>query len=311
MANAIQWTTPDADVRTSVRLWCESIGSEIFGMAVDTLCPDHFAARFDVRSFGGSDIIRVASSPQHLQRTKTAITSDGSDDIIVNLLLEGEVRFGQFGREDIACAGDCFVADSAMPYFHHFSLPLRTLSFRLPRPWVERHSPHVEDLSARRIDGASSWGRALAAYLLAIDEGGDSGEVDPTVMLEQGLQLLLMALAPARRETTTHQVALLRRAYGAIRERLGEEGLKPADVARTLGISRSYLHALFARESSSFCTVLENMRIAHSMTLLDGGDARLTIAEVAARSGFASAAHFSRKFHLAKAMTPTEYRRRH
>lgn len=83
--------------------------------------------------------------------------------------------------------------------------------------------------------------------------------------------------------------------------------LAVADVARAAGISESLLYRLFRREGTTPVGYLRDVRLQHAKRLLlEAPD--LTVAEIAARCGFASAAYFCKVFRTAERMTPKRYR---
>ena len=81
-----------------------------------------------------------------------------------------------------------------------------------------------------------------------------------------------------------------------------------ADIAAAAGVSRSYLNALFHRETGdgteAFLAAVR-MRRARQLLL----DPCYNVSEVAERCGFASSNYFTRKFRLFHGVTPGEYRR--
>ena len=92
--------------------------------------------------------------------------------------------------------------------------------------------------------------------------------------------------------------------------RLGDPGLSPETVARAGYISLRQLHRIFAREGLSFGRWVREQRLRRCADdLADGRLRRLSIADIAARWGFRSPAHFSRAFRARYGMTPADYRR--
>ena len=308
------WETPPGTARVSLNYWSNAVSEALFNIRVHTLDRDRFAARLEKRPLGVADVFRLSVSPQRIQRTTAAIAHDNCDDIVLNHVLSGEVRLGQFGREAFVSAGDCFLTDTSSPYVNVCIRPLKVRGLRLPRQRLAYAFRDVEDIAARRIDGLVGWGATLGAFLSALDDDNlDLAGLTPSLMLDQVINLLTLAFGSPRSGGTgdlrTHQFSMLRRARLQLRERLDEENLSPTNVARAIGVSRSYLHELFGKAGTTFCAELEALKLDRACTLLSGaGPGRLSVSEVAARSGFSSAAHFSRKFHLAKGMSPSQFR---
>lgn len=78
---------------------------------------------------------------------------------------------------------------------------------------------------------------------------------------------------------------------------LPDPDLSPDNIARAVGISRSYLYALFSEADETVSGFLRNRRLqaAYEMLVSDPGGG-LAISEVAYRTGFRSLSHFSRCF---------------
>jgi two-component system response regulator YesN len=85
------------------------------------------------------------------------------------------------------------------------------------------------------------------------------------------------------------------------------EDINIEDVARSIGISPSYLHQLFKRElGRTFLDYLTEYRINQAKRILNQEDAKMT--EVSARVGYRSPQHFSQVFKKMTGMLPHQYR---
>ncbi|MEU2281631.1 helix-turn-helix domain-containing protein [Streptomyces sp. NPDC013178] len=103
-------------------------------------------------------------------------------------------------------------------------------------------------------------------------------------------------------------VMLLRiRAY--IGRHLADPDLTPQTIARAHHISVRYLHKLFEGEGTTVGRWIRSRRLEASLRDLGHREATgLTIAAVARRWGFTSAAHFSRAFRAEYGISPREWR---
>ncbi len=83
-------------------------------------------------------------------------------------------------------------------------------------------------------------------------------------------------------------------------------------MADTHGISKRYLHYLFAQKSLTFRSELIRVRLDAAQRLLsDKRYSALTVGEVAARCGFLEPSHFTRRFRKAYGAGPSEFRVKH
>lgn len=80
------------------------------------------------------------------------------------------------------------------------------------------------------------------------------------------------------------------------------------DIAREVHLSKTYISALFKKETRErFSEYLQRVRLENSCRLLK--TTKLSIREIADRTGFSDAAHFSRVFKERYQMSPLEYRK--
>ncbi|HEY3798268.1 MAG TPA: AraC family transcriptional regulator [Caulobacteraceae bacterium] len=95
-----------------------------------------------------------------------------------------------------------------------------------------------------------------------------------------------------------------------MRRHFADPELSAGDVARAVGVSRRYLHRLFAEEQLSFREELIALRIEACMkAFLDENQADKTIAEIAFAAGYADISQFNRHFRKLKGATPSALRR--
>ncbi|GAB4307998.1 MAG: GlxA family transcriptional regulator [Roseovarius sp.] len=100
----------------------------------------------------------------------------------------------------------------------------------------------------------------------------------------------------------------LRAAIEIMRAHL-EEPLETGDIARRLGLSRRQLERLFRRDmAQSPAQFYLDLRLARAHALLN--ETALTVAEIAAATGFASSSRLAQRFRARFGAAPGAYRRR-
>ncbi|MGN0309370.1 MAG: helix-turn-helix domain-containing protein [Bacteroides sp.] len=87
--------------------------------------------------------------------------------------------------------------------------------------------------------------------------------------------------------------------------------LSLSDLALAIGTNKSYLSEFLNSQGTSFYDYINEYRIAEACRILDSAKTgeRISIANVAARSGFNSLSSFNRYFYKIKEMSPTVYLR--
>lgn len=169
---------------------------------------------------------------------------------------EGRLGARQRGREAAVPAGDCVLIDSMEPYSFSFPETNRCLSVQMPRDWLRNWIPEPERILATPFAANAGWGRTLASAV------GNLAECDyDTLALPRGViadqlgALLALAAGNGTAAATTSRQVLLRRIRGTLLERLQDPSIDPQSVAEVHGISKRYLHLLFADAGTSFGAV--------------------------------------------------------
>ena len=159
--------------------------------------------------------------------------------------------------------------------------------------------------------------RGYAATALDICHAlcGDMALLEQGQQAAQGSLMRLMAyVAQARSDSSPQRSGdsgrdSWQRAQWAMRANFERADYRVEDVASFVGLSRSQLFRVCRRYGGrSPQQMLSQLRLSRAKQLLSGTG--LTLAEVAASSGYASAARLGEVFRDALGMTPTEYRRR-
>jgi len=107
-----------------------------------------------------------------------------------------------------------------------------------------------------------------------------------------------------------HQRALVRRLADTLSNRFCEPDFDPSRLALEHGLSKRYVHMLFAKAGTSFGRELEKVRLERAKRLLE--DRRFNcvdIMEIALRCGFRDSSGFSKRFRGRYGAPPSLYRR--
>ncbi len=95
-----------------------------------------------------------------------------------------------------------------------------------------------------------------------------------------------------------------------LRRHFADPDLSAEDVANAVGVSRRYLHRLYAQFGRSFRSELVTLRIESCVkSFLDESQINKTIAEIAFAAGYTDISQFNRHFRRLKGATPSALRR--
>lgn len=264
-----------------------------------------------------SDAVEVVRSARH-------VAADGRTHVFARLQLEGTALLFQDGRRARLHPGVLAFHDASRPFSLVAPERQRARVLMVPRPLLRLGDAEIRQVTAKVIGAAPDGPTALLLPLLS----GLAQEIDtvtPGVReeLARAVTDLLAALAATQLRSATPRgegpsgaedlgvgpTAMFDRVKATIETRLGEPELSPRVLAAEHGISLRYLHKLFQEHGTTVGGWIRRRRLESCRAELAGPSAAgRTIAAVAARWGFVSAAHFSHAFRKAYGMSPAQYR---
>ena len=184
----------------------------------------------------------------------------------------------------------------------------RFLVLDVGRP--ERMPADVPDLLARLAERrylvltpAAHQLVGYAEQTLACSRPAAAGEGRLTALW---LPLLLEALSPEP-SPASRPIRALARAKAFI-DRFYDQPIRTADLTRIAGLGASRLHELFQEQlGTTPRRYLADLRLRHALALL--ATTRLSVAEIALRTGHADQSALTRQLRRARGVTPAAYRR--
>jgi len=303
------WTTNDVESRHALAYWVDTICKSFLEIDIESPARDRFRARLDQWALGPAALHVVEADTQIVRRTPARIAHTRYDGYFLLLLRSGQLRFHQYGRYSCIEAGDCVLVDCGAPYRLECVNRTRSVCLRFPRDWLRNWIPAPENLAGHPLRSGAGWSTALSAALANLDtDRAVKLALPDDVVAEQIAGLLALAVGPETHVPKGSE-KLLDRIRRTIRERCHEPGLTPGAIADDHGISKRYLHYLFAQSDSTFGSELMRIRLdcAHRL-LSDARYSALPVSEVAARCGFLEPSHFARCFRRAHGTSPTAFR---
>jgi AraC-like DNA-binding protein len=270
-----------------------------------------------VRDLGGMRVARFGGSPVVATRTHGHLARADTDDYLLALHTRGIARAAQSGRQITLRPGDFALLDSSRPYTIELanSGPFEHIAYQIPRARLDaRAADSLERALAFRVPVGSDPGSLASPYLQTLASAGWRTPASAAApLIETGLDLLVGALLMAAGQqapASFRQGELLQRLKRHALERLGDPELAPGAVAAIHFMSVRQLHRLFAREGETFGAWVREQRLGRARRdLADPRLAGASIAELSARWGFRSAAHFTRAFSARYGVGPRDFRR--
>ncbi|MDG4799579.1 helix-turn-helix domain-containing protein [Micromonospora sp. WMMD980] len=194
---------------------------------------------------------------------------------------------------------------------------VETLTVLVPHRALPLAPRRLTDLLAAPVPADAGMGALLAAFLRRIAAHpeqyapADAWHLD-RIALDLIGGVLAAPLDVERDLSVDARVTGLRARVAAfVRRHLTDPALSPAAVAAAHHLSVRSLHRLFEGTGTTVGALIRTGRLDRAAReLADPGLGRLSVAQIAARCGFAHPAHFSRAFRAAYGLSPGEHRER-
>lgn len=304
-----RWSTADVDPKRALAYWVDTVCESFLEIDIDSPEREHFHAQLEESPFGPADLYLIEAGPQTVRRTPARISRTRYAAYFLLQLREGQLRFRQHGRECDVHTGDCVLVDCQAPYLLDCLPTTRTLALRLPQEWLKNWLPAPEDFAARPFRSGAGWGAALSAALANLDVRGTEELALPAGVVAEQITALLALAAGSGSQPASASEKLLARLKRSLRDACHDPELTPAALADLHGISKRYLHYVFANAGTTFGHELMRLRLECAHRLLsDRRYATLPVSEIALRCGFLEPSHFARRFRRAFGLGPTAFR---
>lgn len=273
-----------------------------------------FSARLRWVELGSITLSRVSGCAAEVVRPRATGPSSprSAARYHVEIPLQGVARLAQSGREVILRPGDFALCDNGLPFHYGFPSAYDELVIQIPREVLLGREPRADQLTAVPVRSDAGLGSLLSLLLervadLELWSGSPVACVFAAHLVDLVVTALSAQLGPPERSVARSRYLFQAHAY--LHDHLGDPGLSPERVARSVGISPRYLYALFHNEGTTVSRWLTERRLERSRLLL-GTDryAALSITEVARAIGFRDLSHFSSSFKAAFGISPRAYR---
>jgi AraC-like DNA-binding protein len=269
------------------------------------------------KSVGATSIILLRSKNRlHFQRAWAHIREDATDVTVLWFVRCGALSITWSGGTVAAGEGG-FVATRSMQPFTMECSPAEGGCFEVLHVIVPSHVfralQPVELKTAALVPGDEPAPGVAYAVLSELFESDDAiSEYNQQKLMDAALSVAADALgqrADCLQVRRSLREERLREVLRYIDIHLCDPGLSAAKVARGSGISARYLSTLLRENGTPFSELVWGARVKAAEGWLARTTAEdVSIAEIAFRVGFKSAAHFSRMFKRVYNVGPREYR---
>lgn len=275
--------------------WEEHNARALVGLRAETLRNRPFEGTEINLTLPRLQVARVTGTPHAVDRDVRQIALHPADGVVVYFALAGANDFAHRGGRELIVPGQALVLDGDQPFQRTFSHGLTELVLKAPRSLL-RGVRAVKPQMFSFEDNAHA--RALVTALSGALRGGPADW--------DGLETVATGLLGALLGGECSAAADLAAAHAFIAAHLHEQDLSAGRIAAAIGYSERHLSRLFAKSGQSVPQAVLTARLDAARRMLAEP---ITLAEVAARNGFVSQAHFSRTYKARFGVTPRQDRR--
>lgn len=291
-----------------------TLDTDSFSIEVDPIERTSYQGLAETASFGALTLARVDTSAAVVRRNSDAATDPDFRRFSFIFVIKGSLNIGHHLGMSKLKAGEFILLDNSHPrtmfVYDHVSL----LLVNLPRQMLLRYVPVPEELEALVLnDRQSAQHEPLSGPLLLLWDHLRKGalrDFAPDIS-DDFLLSVARSYAAYCKQQGSIRGRRITEACQYIEAQLGNPELTVEAIARGLGVCTRYIRFLFKDTEKPSQYILRRRLEESANQLTNILNQNITIATIAYRCGFNSAAHFSRAFHGHFGTTPRDYRRRH
>ncbi len=279
----------------------------------------HDAARFEGRlelgTLGGLSLSRLQTQPVQYERHRRHISRETEEQYLITIPRQSPVEFSQSGREVCCDPGGFILERGDEPYRFSYAAANDLCVIKVAKPILAEKLRNPDRFCALVFNGREGIGSLFTTMAQQIQrQSMTESAIDPVAGSVIGRHLVeLLALSLDRSSDVERGAASSvreghrRRAQSVILSNLSHPDLSPEFVAERIGISKRYLHEIFADMNCTVSQSIREQRLRAARDLLQMASP-VPLSDIAYRFGFADQAQFSRLFKAMFGQTPSSYR---
>lgn len=304
-----RWSTLHIAARDRAEFWRSANQDALMPLTPHIPRLDDFQATMTTRILDSVALnqIQVLAPSHDVKRTAADLARGGLPYVFVDLYLSGQTQACQDGREITVKPGELFLLDSSEKFRINHPNPVNLLVLAVPYNALGAQALAMSSLTARQLPERLSV-QLLANQMRTLStwqhdlQAAESDRMSE--LLVSTLQAVLLDVAEDSSEEKKERCFFRRKVQQLIEQQYADPALSPASVAYQMGVSVRTLHARLAQDGTSFGTELMAHRLKRARAMLQGPQHTTTVIEIAARCGFSSPAHFSRRFRACYGIPP-------
>jgi AraC-like DNA-binding protein len=265
--------------------------------------------RLRTRTISGVRISEFTGGPCRGWRSSLHTEYDNGDFVAFVCTMEGEEICRNAEGEVRVKRGDLLLWRNRGELAFQTDERIRKLIMLIPESLFATVLRKPFETNSMVLPGNSGLGLLTASFMTALCENldqldGREGEI----AVEMALDLVGSLYESTTPDEQLVRTTLFERIIRYIDRRLEDVNLVPAQIASAHGISRRYLHLVFAQQGQTVSGWIRERRLLRCRDELRQGAPNPTMTEIAHRWGYSDSAHFSRSFKKRFGMPPRSWR---
>lgn len=270
-----------------------------------------FEGSLHMQDAGDVSLSRLRTEAVQYERHRHHIAGASEEQYLITIPRGAPVEFRQLGREVRCDPGGFILERGDEPYRFSYGAANDLCVLKIAKSRLSEKLRNPDRYCALVFNGREGTGGLFTTMAQEVQRTGAEDAASGHVLGRHLTELLALALDRGSDVETgagsAVRIAHRRRAEEVIRTHLSQPGLSPEMVAQGCGISKRYLHELFAEVNCTVSQFIREARLRAARDLLQMPHPG-PMADIAYRFGFSDQAQFSRLFKAMFGQTPSGFR---
>lgn len=291
--------------------WNAVIADAYFPLDLTFRDAARFEGQLELGQVGDVSLSRLRTEPVQYERHRHHISGTTEEQYLITIPRQSPVDFRQLGREVRCDPGGFILERGDEPYRFSYSSANDLCVLKVAKPVLATRLRNPDRFCALVFNGREGIGSLFTTMAQQIQLQGASDPVSRSVLGRHLVELLALALDRSsdveQGAGSSVREAHRRRAEAVILKDLSNPDLSPETIADAVGISKRYLHELFAEVNSTVSQFVREQRLRSARDLMMMPNP-VQMSDIAYRFGFSDQAQFSRLFKSMFGQTPSSFR---
>lgn len=291
--------------------WNAVIADAYFPLDLTFRDAARFEGQLEQDTVGDVSLSRLRTEPVQYERHRHHISAATEEQYLITIPRQSPVEFRQLGREVRCDPGGFILERGDEPYRFSYSAANDLCVLKIAKPVLATRLRNPDRYCALVFNGREGIGSLFTTMAQQIQSHVSADPGSDAVLSRHLVELLALTLDRTSEVQTGAgspvREAHRRRAESVILKDLSNPDLSPDTIADAVGISKRYLHELFAEVNSTVSQFVREERLKAARDLLQMPNPG-QMSDIAYRFGFSDQAQFSRLFKAKFGQTPSGYR---